>query len=101
MKATALVASLVLSALLLAAATGRPSPFAWVAWISPLPLFWAIRHCRPIVAASCGAIWGLSFYLLSDGAAPAVLPTGLFLLLLCAVPAIYAGLLLTSDDHKD
>ncbi len=88
MKATALVASLVLSALLLAAATGRPSPFAWVAWISPLPLFWAIRHCRPIVAASCGALWGLSFCLLSAGAVPA----GLTLLLLGAVPATYAGL---------
>ncbi len=92
MKATALVASLVLSANLLAATVGRPSPLAWVAWITPLPVFWAIRHCRPIVAASCGALWGLSFCLLSAGAAQAGLSTSMSLLLLCAVPAIYAGL---------
>ncbi len=90
-KAMVLASSLVGTALLLALALASPA-YSSLAWISLLPLFWAIRHCRPIVAASCGAIWGLSFYLLSAGAAPAGLSTSLSLLLLCAVPATYAGL---------
>ena len=91
-KATALGVSLVLSALLTAAALRLPDQH-WLAWISLLPLFWAIRFRGPTTAAFYGALWGISLYFFSTvGAAPAIAPTLFSLVLLATIPALYAGL---------
>ena len=91
-RLAALAASLVLSACLTAAAL-RSRDCSWVAWLSLLPLFWAVRSLRPTAAALCGAFWGAWLYLCSTaGPAPPVASTPLALGLLTAVPAIYAGL---------
>jgi len=97
LKATALVISLVLSALLMAVAVGSTA-CSWLSWFSLLPLFLSIRVLRPVFATLAGAVWGVCFYFFSvTFAAPAISPTFQSLALLTIVPAFYAcfGALLT------
>jgi len=87
-----LILSLILSAHFMAVAVGTPG-FAWLAWISLLPLFLAIRLLAPLRAMLCGALWGAGLLLFSvlrgDGA---IAPTLSSLALLTTVPAAYACL---------
>ncbi len=92
LRTAALGGSLVLSALLMAAAVG-PSAFRWMAWIGLVPLFLAIRVLSPMRATLAGGAWGFSFYLFASmGAAPTVAAGPVALVLLTAVPAAYTGL---------
>ncbi len=91
-KAVVLASSLVGTALLMALALTSPA-YSSLAWISLLPLFWAIRFRGPTAAAFCGALWGISLYFFCTvGAAPPSHLRCLSLFLVCAVPATYAGL---------
>lgn len=91
-KAMVLASSLVGTALLMALALTSPA-YSLLAWISLLPLFWAIRFRGPTTAAFCGALWGISLYFFCTvGAAPTIAPTLFSLVLLATVPALYAGL---------
>lgn len=91
-KVMALASTLIGTALLMALALTSPA-YSSLAWISLLPLFWAIRFQGPTTAAFSGALWGISLYFFSTvGAAPAVTPTFFSLVLLATVPALYAGL---------
>lgn len=91
-KTAALSASLVAGAYLMALAVGS-STLPWLAWISLLPLFLAIRVQSPRRALLSGAVWGASLFLFSILAvSTAVPPTWGSLLLLTAVPALYASL---------
>jgi len=90
LKATALVISLILSALLMAVAVGSTA-CSWLAWFGLLPLFLAIRVLRPAAATLAGAIWGVCFYFFSVAfAAHAISPTFQSFALLTIVPAFYA-----------
>lgn len=88
----ALAISLPLSAALTAAAV-ESSDLSWLAWMSLLPLFWAIRSLKPVGAMLSGALWGgcLAAFLVA-GPAPAISPAFSSLALLAAVPALYAGI---------
>lgn len=99
-KAMALAVSLVCSALLVTLALGEPE-CRWLAWISFLPLFVAVRSLRPVGAALSGALWGACLYLFSsagpwpiagDGSSLAMGPSLRLLTLLVLIPAVYAGL---------
>ncbi len=98
-KAAALGVSLVLSALLTAAALRLPDHH-WLAWISFLPLFVVVRSLRPLAALVAGGFWGGCLYLFcSTGPTPAVDTAGLavgpsawLLALLIVIPAVYVGL---------
>lgn len=87
---TALLFSLIISAALMASATGSKGN-AWFAWVGLIPLFTSICLFEPRQAALCGSLWGLSFYLFWLNAAPnrhvELFPA---LLLLGVVPAVYA-----------
>ena len=87
-----LVLSVMVSAYFMSVAVGSVG-FAWLAWISLLPLFLAIRLLAPRKALLCGALWGGCILLFSlvrgDGA---ISPTLRSLVLLTAVPALYAYL---------
>lgn len=84
--------SIVLSAMLSAAALRTPG-LHWLAWVSLLPLFQAIRTLRLPLAALAGGLWGGCLYgLAAYGATPAIAPTALSLILLTAAPATYCGL---------
>jgi len=96
-RATVLVISLVLSAMLMVIAVGSAA-YSWLAWFSLLPLFLAIRMLRPIVALLAGAVWGICFYFFSAAFAASIIsPTLQSFALLTIVPASYAcfGALLT------
>ena len=91
-RAAALAVSIVISAYLMALALGSADN-AWLAWISLVPLFAAIRFLRPGPAALAGGWWGLCFHLFSiAGHVPGISPTFSSLALFTTVPAIYAGL---------
>ena len=98
-KTAALGVSLVLSALLTAAALRLPD-LHWLAWISFLPLFVVVRSLRPPAAALAGGFWGGCLYLFcSAGPTPTVDTAGLviapsvwLLALLIVIPAVYVGL---------
>lgn len=98
-KALALGVSLILSALLTAAALRLPDEH-WLAWISFLPLFVIVRSARPFAAALAGALWGGCFYLFCSAGAtpalnttdPAIAPSASLLALLILIPAVYLGL---------
>ena len=91
LRLAALTFSLLLSALLMGMAV-RPGAHAWLAWISLLPLFAAVRSLRPIGAMLAGALWGTSLYFFSStGVTPAISPTLFSFALLAMIPAIYAG----------
>ena len=91
-KLAALAVSLLLSAVLMGIVV-RSDTHAWLAWISLVPLFAAVRLLRPVGAAVAGALWGGSFYFLcATGTAPAIPPALTSFALLAAIPALYAGL---------
>lgn len=86
-----LVASLVLSAAVTGAAA-QSGQHSWLAWISLLPLFWAIRSLGPLGATLSGALWGGCLYgFLAAGATPAVPPALWTTALLTVVPGAYAA----------
>ena len=88
----AAVASLAVGALLSAVIQGRPDQ-QWLACLSLLPLFIAIRAHRSVGAMICGAWWGgcLAYFCsLSDPSF--ALPSFLSVILVVAAPAVYAGL---------
>jgi apolipoprotein N-acyltransferase len=86
-----LVASLVLSAAVTAAAA-QSGQHSWLAWISLLPLFWAIRFLGPLGATLSGALWGGCLYaFLAAGPAPAIPPALWTAALLTVVPGAYAA----------
>ena len=92
-----LLLSLLGSAVLigLAARTGR---YPYVACVGLVPLFVAIRVCRPLGALLSGTAWGLCLFAVSvAGLGPPIPLTAGSLLLLAGVPAVYAwaGALLT------
>ncbi len=98
-KTAALGVSLVLSALLTAAALRLPDQH-WLAWISFLPLFVVVRSLRPPAAVLAGGFWGGCLYLFctagptpaAEAMAPAVGPSAWLLALLIVIPAVYVGL---------
>ena len=98
-KFVALGGSLVLSALLTAAALRLPDQ-NWLAWISFLPLFVVVRSLRPTAAVLAGAFWGGCLYLFCSAGttlavrsvAPAIGPSAWLLALLVVIPAVYLGL---------
>ncbi|MCK4342806.1 MAG: hypothetical protein KAY37_13895 [Phycisphaerae bacterium] len=86
----ALAGTLILSAFVTAVALAVPN-HPWVAWISLLPLFTAVRVLRPPLAMLYGALWGVCLFLFAARIGPAVAPTPYALVLLALVPAAYAG----------
>lgn len=67
--------------------------YALLGCLTLLPLFAAIRVCRPLGAGLAGAVWGLSLYAFSvAGIGRAIEPSALSLALLTGVPAVYACL---------
>ena len=94
---TALAVSLALSGCLVAVSVGAPG-YTWLAWISLVPIFLAIRILRPPQALLAGSLWGISFFTFATGGlVPGVPATALSLALLAGVPACYVllGSLLT------
>jgi len=89
-KVAALAVLLILSALLMAVAI-RSTAYAGLAWISMVPIFWAIRAFCPLAASLSGVTWGVCIFLFA-GATGAIQPTALSLGLLATVPMVYAGL---------
>ena len=86
-----LIVSLVVGALMMAVAI-ESSAHAWLAWLALLPLLFVIRLWRPTAAILGGALWGLLIFLFSAiQPAAAITPTVQSLVLLAAIPAIYAG----------
>ena len=105
-KLLALAGALIFSAYLTAAALRSPDHH-WLAWISFLPLFVAVRWLRPATAALVGGLWGACLYvfltagptpvveamaLAMDPTAAAITPSASLLALLIVVPAVYVGL---------
>ena len=89
-KTAGLIVSLVASAYLMALAN-RSTECAWLGWFSLVPLFLVIRSWRPGAAMFAGALWGVCLYVFSVAQpAAAVSPSVRLLLLLPAIPAIYA-----------
>jgi len=87
----ALAGALLFSALLTSAVL-RSQSHAWVAWVSLLPLFHAIRCLKPVQASLAGGLWGACLYLFSSGGAGAVIqPAASSLMLLTLLPAAYTG----------
>lgn len=92
-----LVSSLIASALVIGLA-GKTGRYPYLACLSLVPLFAAIRTCRPMASFLSGVIWGLSLFgFCLVGLGPPISPTLDALVLLAAVPALYAwlGTLLT------
>ncbi len=84
--------SLILSALLTATALHNPA-LHWLAWISLMPLFQAIRTFRLPLAALAGGLWGCSVFLFAVAGDTPVIPASLAsAALLTAIPAMYTGL---------
>ena len=91
-KTAALSLSLIAGAYLMAEAVASDGS-AWLGCVTLLPLFVAIRACRPIHAMLCGALWGSSLYLFGVSAGDVGISAGpLPFALLTAIPAIYAYL---------
>ena len=87
-----LIVSLVIGALMMAAAIESPA-HAWLGWFALVPLFFVIRLWRPVYAALGGGLWGLLIFIFSAvQPAAAITPTVQSLVLLATLPAIYAGL---------
>jgi|GEM_PF-1192806 len=82
----------------LMALAGSADGHVWLGWFALVPLFFAIRWCRPVWAFVCGAIWGGALYTFSAGqSASAAAPAIANFLLLTTSPAVYTclGALLT------
>ena len=91
-KGVTLALALLLSAYLMAVAVGTAG-HPWLAWTSLIPLFFAIRWLRPLLALGSGVFWGAGLFLFSTTAVPTEVPaTWAALALLSLVPAIYAYL---------
>ncbi len=85
-------AALALSAALTTAALKSADAW-WLAWMSLLPLFWAIRSLGCLPAALAGGVWGGCLYAFSvAGPNPAVPPAFVSAALMTTVPSLYAGL---------
>ncbi len=88
-KAAALILSLVAGAFLMALSLGT-SGYAWLGWLTLLPLFVAIRVLSPLRAMLCGALWGLSLHVFGTLFFETGISSGLAsLVLLTAIPAAY------------
>ena len=86
----ALTIALVGSAYLTATAVGSPV-HSWVAWLSLLPLFFAIRLFNPLRASVCGALWGASLFVFCVATGSSEVPATVWsVVLLGGIPAIYA-----------
>jgi apolipoprotein N-acyltransferase len=71
----------------------RTTDHHWLAWVSFIPLFAAVRSLRPSMAAMAGAFWGFCLYLFCiAGATPVIEPSLFSLTLLTVIPAVYTGL---------
>lgn len=69
-----------------AASSGHP----WLGFLALVPLFVAIRVCRPFEALAFGGTWGLSLYLFGTLTLEAAVPQGpAALALLTSIPALY------------
>lgn len=91
-QALGLALSLGASAFLLAISVASHGP-VWLAWISLLPLFLAIRVLSPARALVAGGLWGLCFYSFALAAGMRSFPPGVgALALVVGVAALYAGL---------
>ena len=91
-KAGALGVSVVLSAALTAVVLRSPDHH-WLAWISFVPLFVAVRWLRAPEAALVGGLWGACLGLFSAGGPMPVIALSAWLLaLLIVIPAVYVGL---------
>ena len=91
-KGLTLALALMLSAYLMAVAVGS-AEHPWLAWTSLIPLFFAIRWLRPLIALGCGVLWGAGFFGFSTTVVSTEVPaTWAALALLTLVPAIYAYL---------
>ncbi len=91
-KGATLFLSLLASAYLMARGIGAPA-YTWLAWVALLPLFAAIRNCRPLEGLLAGGILGFLLYTFAAVAADSNMAQGwLSLALLTAIPAIYAYL---------
>lgn len=89
-KGIALILSLILSAGLTAVSAASPD-FGWIAWVSLLPLFVAIRFLTPRRALACGSLWGLALYGVSLlGTQTITFPSIGSLALAATAPAAYA-----------
>lgn len=88
--ATILLLSLVLSAYAMAAGLGSAAR-PWFGWAILPPLFVAIRFLAPHRALTCGLMWGGCVFTFSVATFQTPVPPTLFsLLLLAAIPAMYA-----------
>lgn len=99
LKLAVLAVLLMFSAVLTAEVLRSPTRY-WLAWISFLPLFVAVRWLRPAMAAAAGGLWGacLSLFFagggsMADGApASAVGWSTWGFASLVVIPAVYVGL---------
>ncbi len=97
-KTSVVILSLIVSALVLSMEIASPSP-SWLRWFTLLPLLAAIRFMPPIKAFACGALWGISLFLvLAHGPGFKPIPHALLpatiqsFALLSLIPAAYAFL---------
>lgn len=91
-KGAALALSLLASAYLMARGMTAPA-HSWLAWVALLPLFAAIRNCRPLEGLLSGGVWGFFLYTFAATSADTNMAQGwLSLTLVTAIPAIYAYL---------
>lgn len=92
-KSAALFAWIVLSGAGMAANLASPI-HPWWAWLSPLPLFVAIRYWRPSAVLIFGAAWGASTYAFSTTVFihSSFVPGLRSLLFLSMIPAVYGFL---------
>lgn len=89
-KTAVLMLSLVGSACLMGLAVASPA-YPGLGLLTLLPLFLAIRVCRPTGAALGGALWGLSLYAFSvAGSGHSIDASVSSLALLTAIPGLYA-----------
>jgi apolipoprotein N-acyltransferase len=86
-----LIVSLVIGALMMAAAIGSAA-HTWLGWFALVPLFFVIRLWRPKSALLGGALWGVSLYVFSSAQPDAAVSSTVgSLLLIAAIPATYAS----------
>jgi hypothetical protein len=91
-KAVAIALPLIAGGFSLAVAL-RSVNASWLGWLALLPLFAAIRTCRPIAAFLGGLLWGTSVWVGATAGGAAVVDGGLLSFgLLAGVPAVYAYL---------
>ncbi|MHC4698654.1 MAG: hypothetical protein ACYTFA_18140 [Planctomycetota bacterium] len=87
----ALVASLIASSCLMAAAVASRD-YALLGWLCLLPLFVAIRSCTAARAGLCGGLWGACLYLFFLIGTDVTAPTVPAFALLTVIPALYGYL---------